>query len=147
MRFAALVVMILVSLYVSAQKQVRWKFSAKKIADKTYEIHLTARIEQPWHIYSQTTPPGGQAATKIEFTHNPVVTLNGKFREEGKLINQYEELFGVNGNYYEKVVEFIQQVKIKSNGKTYVSGYVQYMLANPLQKLPVTTVSFSIALQ
>lgn len=147
MKSAALTLLILVSLCASAQKQVRWKFSAKRIADKTYEIHLTARIEQPWHIYSLATPPGGAPATRIEFSHNPIVTINGAVREEGKMITQYEELFGVSGNYYETIVDFIQQVKIKSNGKTYVTGFIQYMVANPLQKLPVRTASFNIALQ
>jgi thiol:disulfide interchange protein DsbD len=147
MKFAAFILITLVSLYAAAQKPVRWKFSAKRIADKTYEIHLTARIEQPWHIYSMTTPPGGPAAAKIEFSGNPLVTITGVIREEGKLITKYEKLFGVEANYFEESVDFVQQVKIKSNGKTYVTGYIQYMVANELQSLPVTTQSFNIALQ
>jgi len=147
MKLAALVLFTLVSLYASAQKPVRWKFSAKRIADKTYEIHLSARIEQPWHLYSITTPAGGPAAARIEFTGNPLVTLNGSVREQGKVITKNEKLFGVSVNYYENKVDFIQQVKIKSNGKTYVTGYVQYMVANETQSLPVTTQSFNIALQ
>lgn len=146
MKLAALTLVIMMSLCAPAQKQVRWKFSAQRIADRTYEIHLTARIEQPWHVYSQTTPPGGPAATKIEFVHNPAITINGAIREEGKLITKNEELFGVSANYYETIIDFIQQVKTKSNTKTYVTGYVQYMTANPLQKLPVTTVSFNVML-
>ena len=147
MKFAAFILITLVSLYAAAQKPVRWKFSAKRTADKTYEIHLTARIEQPWHIYSMTTPPGGPAATRIEFIANPLVTLTGVIREEGKPITRSEKLFGVEANYFEESVDFVQQVKIKSNGKTYVTGYIQYMVANELQSLPVTTQSFNIALQ
>lgn len=147
MRFVLVTLIALISLWTSAQKPVRWKFSAKRIADKTYEIHLTARIEQPWHIYSMTTPPGGPAAAKIEFSGNPLVTITGVIREEGKLITRYEKLFGVEANYFEENVDFVQQVKIKSNGKTYVTGYIQYMVANELQSLAVTTQSFNIALQ
>jgi hypothetical protein len=147
MKFGLLALFALLSFYASAQKPVRWKFSAKRIADKTYEIHLTARVEQPWHLYSQTTPGGGPTAARIEFTNNPLVTLSGSVREEGKLITKYEKLFGVNVNYFDDAVDFIQLVKIKSNGKTSVTGYIQYMVANEQQSLPTTTVSFNVALQ
>lgn len=147
MKFAALALITVVTLYASAQKPVRWKFSAKRIADKTYEIHLTARIEQPWHLYSAKTPAEGPTPARIEFSPNPIITLSGKIREEGKLISTNEKLFGVNVNYYEDAVDFIQVVKIKSNGKTSVTGYIQYMVANATQSLPLTTQSFNIALQ
>jgi thiol:disulfide interchange protein DsbD len=35
---------------------VTWSFSATKIADKTYEIHMKAIIQSGWHLYSQTSP-------------------------------------------------------------------------------------------
>jgi len=38
-------------------------------------------------------------------------------------------------------------VKIKSNGKTNLTGYIQYMVGNEQQSLPITTASFNIALQ
>jgi thiol:disulfide interchange protein DsbD len=147
MKFAVLALIALISFYASAQNPVRWKFSAKRIADKTYEIHLTARLDQPWHIYSQTTSPGGPTAAKIEFSTNPLVTLSGVIREEGKLITTNEKLFGMEVNYYENTVDFIQQVKIKSNGKTRVYGYIQFMLASPQKSLPVTTAPFNIAIE
>jgi hypothetical protein len=36
-----------------AQDAVKWNFTAKKIADKTYEIHLIPSVQSPWHIYSR----------------------------------------------------------------------------------------------
>lgn len=39
-----------------APNPVQWTYTAKKIADKTYEIHLTATIQNTWHLYSQTQP-------------------------------------------------------------------------------------------
>jgi hypothetical protein len=147
MKVTMLVLTALLSVYVSAQKPVRWKFSAKRIADKTYEIHLTARMDQPWHIYSQSTPPGGPAATRIEFTNNPLVTISGSVKENGKLKTKNEKAFGVEVNYYEEAVDFVQLVKIKSNGKTSVTGYIQYMVGNDEKSLPLTTASFNVALQ
>jgi len=147
MKVAALLLFTMISFYAAAQKPVRWKFSSKRIADKTYEIHLTARVEAPWHIYSQTNSGGGPVAARIEFTNNPLITLMGSVKEEGKLITKNEKLFGVGVNYFENSVDFVQLVKIKSNGKTSVTGYVQYMVANEQQSLPTTTSSFNVALQ
>ena len=36
---------------VTAQDPVKWNFSAKKVADKTYEHHMTATVESPWSSY------------------------------------------------------------------------------------------------
>ena len=35
---------------------VLWSFTSKKIADKTYEVYLTATIQNSWHLYSQNQP-------------------------------------------------------------------------------------------
>ena len=32
---------------------VKWTYTAKKIADKTYELHMTASIDGNWHLYAQ----------------------------------------------------------------------------------------------
>ena len=69
---------------------VSWKSSVKKVADKTYEIVLTADIEDGWHMYSQATPAGGPIPTKVSFTNNPLITLEGKTIEKGKLEQKHE---------------------------------------------------------
>ena len=42
--------------FLNAQSPVSWTFSSKKIADKTFELHLTADIQSGWHLYSQEQP-------------------------------------------------------------------------------------------
>ncbi|HUP13823.1 MAG TPA: hypothetical protein VM187_16495, partial [Niastella sp.] len=36
-----------------SSSEVKWAFSSKKIADKTYEVRMTATVNSGWHIYSQ----------------------------------------------------------------------------------------------
>jgi thiol:disulfide interchange protein DsbD len=36
-----------------SNKQVSWAWSAKKIADRTYEVHMTATIGGDFHLYAQ----------------------------------------------------------------------------------------------
>ena len=126
---------------------VKWDYSAKKISDKIYGVHITAKIDQPWHIYSQTSPDGGALPTKISFTKNPLIVIDDKPKEVGKMINKYEEVFGVNVKYYNNTVDFVQIVKLKNNVNTSVSGTIEFMACNDKQCLPPTTVPFSVSLK
>ncbi len=40
-------------LFAQIQNPVAWTATSKKIADKTYEVRLTANMQKGWHIYSQ----------------------------------------------------------------------------------------------
>lgn len=77
-----------------------WSFTAKKIADNTYEVHVAATILQGWHTYSPTTPEGGPVPTTITFAKNPLVTIIGKIKEVGEVQKRNEPLFGVDVKQY-----------------------------------------------
>jgi len=98
---------------------ITWNYSAKRIGIKMYEVYLTAAIQNPWHIYSQSTPEGGPIPTKIGFKKNPLVTHIGKAKEKGKLLKKREEVFDVDVKYYNERVDFIQVIKMKNNSKNY----------------------------
>ncbi|HQV06120.1 MAG: protein-disulfide reductase DsbD family protein [Chitinophagaceae bacterium] len=132
--------------YGQMKDPVRWSFSAKKISDKTYEIHLNASMDQGWHIYSQTTPDGGPIPTTVNFLKNPLVTMNGNAKESGKLEERYEPLFGVNVKQFSDKVVFIQTVVLKVNAKTALNGTVEFMACNDKECLPPKTVKFSVNL-
>src|SRR4029453_18011983 len=85
---------------------VQWNFAAEKKAEKIYEITFTATIVKPWHIYSQLTPAGGPVPTKIVFKTNPLITVNGKAKENGSLKNVHDQYFGVDVKYFDNQVAF-----------------------------------------
>src|SRR5438105_5310637 len=87
--------------------QVKWSYSAKKLADKTYEVHLTATIAGDWHLYSQNVGVDGPIPTSFTFTKNPLLVMDGKVNEVGKVIKKNEEVWGGVVNYYEKSVDFV----------------------------------------
>ena len=132
---------------VRAQDIVKWNFSAKKIADKTYELHLTPTVQSPWHIYSQRSPDGGALPTKISFAKHPLVTLAGTPKEIGKVVSKYEDVFDVTVQYFDGPADFVQVVKLKSAAKTNLNGTIEFMACNNEQCLPPATVNFSIPLQ
>jgi thiol:disulfide interchange protein DsbD len=140
-----LVTMISAVSLAQSSKEVKWSFSSKKIADKTYEVVLTAVVNGNWHIYSQNVGVDGPIPTAFTFTKNPLLAFDGAVKENGKLIKKNEEVWGGEVRYYENKVEFIQRVKIKG-GKTNLAGKVEYMVCNEEKCLPPAETSFSVAI-
>lgn len=126
---------------------VKWSFAAKKLNATTYELQLTAQMEDEWHIYSQTTAQGGPVPTAVSFSKNPLLTYKGVVNEQGKLEQHFEELFGVNVKQYSGKVIFTQSVAVKAGIKTAVNGSVEYMACNDHECMPPQKQSFSIALK
>ncbi|MEI9810828.1 MAG: protein-disulfide reductase DsbD domain-containing protein [Bacteroidota bacterium] len=130
-----------------AADPVALSFSAKKINATTYEVHLTATMEEGWHIYSQTTPDGGPVPTEITFKKNPLLAVEGSPKEIGKLEQRHEVLFGVDVKQFSGKVDFVQVVKVKANAKTNISGTVKFMTCNDEMCMPPTSVPFNISLK
>jgi len=148
-RIALLITLFLAAIVGKAQSKdpVQWNFAAAKKADKIYELTFTATILKPWHIYSQLTPPGGPVPTKIVFKTNPLVSVNGKAKEDGSLKNVHDQYFGEDVKYFDNQVAFVQTLNLKSNVKTNIAGTIEYMVCNDEECLPPKKVPFDLKLQ
>jgi hypothetical protein len=131
------------AVFAQSGKQVKWSFAAKKIADKTYEIHMTADINGNWHMYAQDAGDGPQP-TAFNFTKNPLLSLDGGVKEIGKMKKVYEDAFKSEVRFYEKSVNFVQIVKVKGSAKTNLSGKVEFMVCDDKQCLPPTEIPFAV---
>lgn len=141
-----LVTMISAVSFAQSSSQVKWTFSSKKIADKTYEVRVKATVNGDWHIYSQNLGVDGPIPTAFTFTKNPLLVVDGKVKEVGKMITKDEEVWGGKVSYYENTVEFIQTVKVKGAAKTKLAGKVEYMVCNDEKCLPPSETTFSVAI-
>jgi hypothetical protein len=128
-------------------KPFTWTYTAKKTGANMYELHFKIAIDAPWHIYSQNTPEGGPIPTVIKFNTNPLVSLQGKAKETGKMKQVHEEVFDVDVKYYDGKVDFVQLVKVKGNIKTNVSGTISYMICKEGECLPYFNDKFNFKLQ
>jgi thiol:disulfide interchange protein DsbD len=127
---------------------VNWTFSSKKISDNVYELQMTANIQNNWHLYAQAQPKDAIAIpTTFQFNGNPLVQLDGRVKEAGKLEKFVDKDLGVSANQYSKQVLFTQRVKLKGKAKSNVAGNVTYQTCDDKKCLPPKTVSFSIALK
>ena len=140
--------LLLTATAASAQlNPITWSFSAKKIADKTYEVQMTATIQTNWHLYSQVQPEDAVAMpTTFELNPNPLFTLDGKIKEIGKLEKYTDKVLKVSANQYSNTVTFTQVVKMKGNAKTSITGTVEYQTCDDKKCLPPKKVSFKVAL-
>lgn len=147
-KFVFLFILLLTAGHVFSQVKnpVKWTFSSRKISSTKYEIRMEATVAPSWHIYSQTTPPGGPYATAISFTKNPLISFDGDVKEVGQLEQKHEALFGVDVKQFSNNVVFVQTVTVKAKAKTAIAGTVEYMTCNNKECLPPTTQKFSIVL-
>jgi thiol:disulfide interchange protein DsbD len=127
-------------------KQVTLSYSSKKLADKRYEVSITANINGNFHLYAQDAGADGPVPTKITFTANPLLLVEGKTKEVGKKISKVEEVWGGKVNFYEKTVTFTQVVVAKSKAKTGLNGKIEFMVCNDEVCLPPAEVPFKIAI-
>ncbi|MCP9751762.1 protein-disulfide reductase DsbD domain-containing protein [Ferruginibacter sp. HRS2-29] len=125
---------------------VKWSYVAKKTADKTYEVVITASIGAGWHLYAQESGEG-PVPTTFKFTKNPLVGgISGKLKEKGKMLKEYDPNFKSVLKFYSNQVVFSQTVKVKTGAATVLKGSVEYMVCNDHQCLPPKEVSFSVNL-
>jgi hypothetical protein len=127
-----------------SSKQVSWVYSAKKVADKTYEIHMTATISGDYHLYAQDAGGDGPIPTAFTFTKSPLFAFDGAVKENGQLVKKFESAWNHNVNYYQKTVDFVQVVKLKSNAKTTLAGKVEFMVCNDRECLPPANVDIKV---
>ena len=135
-----------VTVSVNAQlNPVSWSFSSKKINEKTYEIHLTATMQSGWHLYSQVQPEDAIAQpTDFKINNNPLLSLEGKIKEVGKMEKFHDAKLEVSANQYANKVDFVQVVKLKANVKTNLTGSVEFQTCDDKKCLPPKTVNFSV---
>ncbi len=125
---------------------VKWSYTAHKIANKTYELRMTAIIDGNWHLYAQDAGEGPEPTT-ISFSNNPLVIFEGKIKEVGKMEKSYDKNFNSVLKYYAHKVEFVQKIKVKASVATVVNGTVTYMVCNDRQCLPPKEIPFSISVK
>jgi thiol:disulfide interchange protein DsbD len=105
-------------------------------------------MQPGWHLYSQNQPADAVAQpTSFNFTGNPLVVLDGKVKEVGKLQKFRDEKLDVSANQYSGKVDFVQLVKVRGAAKTNVTGKLEFQTCDDKKCLPPKTVPFSIALK
>lgn len=131
----------------SQESPATFHFTSKKIATNQYEIHISAKIRQPWHIYAQVQPKGSiNIPTLIKFKNNPLIIFDGKVKEVGTKEYFNEKSLNISSWLYHNNVEFIQIIHLKVKTNTNIIGSITFQVCNEKVCLQPTTLPFNIVI-
>ncbi len=146
-----LVVILLIGLCtgISAQSPAHFTVSATRDdirRGEVFGVEIAVTLEDDWHIYAPTTPPGGPIPTEID------VDSSGSFVRVGKILQPppvaaHDPNFDLRVEYYGKATTFTAQVRVDSAaavGSEQLLGSITYMLCNENACLPPVTYDFSV---
>lgn len=107
-------------LYVSALGQrpsevVKWTSTTTKSTPTSVAVKLSAQIEEGWHVYALSQPPGGPTPLKISLPSGNGVELDGSVNET-EVTHHLDPNFKMETLYYLKAASF--NLAIKKTGPT-----------------------------
>ncbi|MGE5347981.1 MAG: cytochrome c biogenesis protein CcdA [Actinomycetota bacterium] len=125
---------------------VAWSFRAEDKGDNSFEIVMTAAIDDNWHLYAMGIEEGGPIATS--FTFEPVTgyILDGKAYEVTKPEVKFDNSFGMNIGMHSGTAEFRQKIRL-TGPSAKVEGYVTFMSCDDKQCLPPRDVEFALEIK
>jgi hypothetical protein len=137
------------SVSVAQKDPVHFSYRAEKVNDKSYAIHITANIEEGWHIYSQNQPKQAiSQPTKIVFTKNPLFTWTGSLTEKGNKEKYEDKVADIIQYQYGGTVEFVQTVTLRNpTAKSAINGSITYQACTDEMCQQPQTVPFSISIE
>lgn len=110
------------------------------------DLLITAKMEEPWHIYSTTQPPGGPKPTRISLeSGSPFVAAGPCLQPQP--IRAFDPNFDITAELYKKEVTFTLPIAVPataSPGDYTVTAKVVYMACTDKQCLPPITVPVQV---
>ena len=119
---------------------VSFKYEVIQGNENQYHFHLTAVIEEGWHIYSIQQPKAAIAIpTSLTFQKNPLIIWKGTLKEIGKAKKQTLAVLNIDQNIFTGKVEYDQEFVINAKIKTNLIVTVTYEACTETKCLPPIT--------
>ena len=124
----------------AAEDPVQWTltFEAKSAAPGSHVLaKLTGAIQDHWHVYSMTTPPGGPNPTTAKIADNPAVA--GFQIYQAKPVRKLDPSFGIDTETFSGKYELLFDVELSKNaasGPADIAANVRYQSCNDTICLP-----------
>ncbi|MCP4552921.1 MAG: thioredoxin fold domain-containing protein [Bacteroidetes bacterium] len=119
---------------------VTWDFTTIDLGNNEYELVFTAKIDEPWHLYSQKIdmqPP----ATLFVFEENTNIELIGEVSET-ESVEVFDPNFDMMIRYFSHEAVFKQKIRVLNGISTTVKGFVEFMSCDDTRCLPPAEVDF-----
>jgi thiol:disulfide interchange protein len=106
MKIIPLILNLLFASVALAQNPVTWATQAKQVDSLTYDVIITATIEEKWHLYATEMPEDGPLPT--EFSFQDATSIGSLTHSE--LITGYDPIFKMELSYFDNRATFYQTV-------------------------------------
>src|SRR5579885_2869744 len=103
----------------------------------TVPLHLTATLQDGWHLYSLTTPKGGPIQTTANLAESPVFKAAKLYQPAP--VRKFDPNFKIDTETFEKQVDFTVAAEVSKDaepGAAEVSIQVRYQACTDRQCLP-----------
>jgi thiol:disulfide interchange protein len=136
----AICFLALASVAGAAEDPVQWTltFDAKTAAPGSHLLaKLTGTIQEHWHVYSMTTPPGGPNPTTASIVDNPAVA--GFKIYQAKPVRKLDPSFGIDTETFAGQYVLLFDIELKkdaSAGPADIAANVRYQSCNDTICLP-----------
>jgi thiol:disulfide interchange protein len=112
----------------------------------TFRVQLTARMDEGWHLYSITQPPGGPIATRVSVSKGQPVTLAGTIdAPEPRVV--FDQNFGMDTELYDGEATFGIPLKLAADagaGTLKIAVETYFQACNDQFCLPPRTVKAEV---
>ena len=108
MRILPLFLNLLFTVLALAQNPVTWTTQASQTDSLTYDLVITATIEEKWHLYATEMPEDGPLPTELTFQDAmPIGPLT-----HSELITGFDPIFEIELSYFDNKATFYQTVVV-----------------------------------
>jgi thiol:disulfide interchange protein DsbD len=143
-------VFFLVSVFLHAYSQVvepvKWQFETEKTGDELTLV-FKATIDQGWHLYDTNLPDGGPVPTTIHYADSTLFELVGDLQKIPAATTVFDPTFKMNLSYFSNEAVFKQQIKLRKDAPSGITGYVEFMSCNDETCTPPTEAEFNFKVQ
>ncbi|MEJ2594998.1 MAG: protein-disulfide reductase DsbD family protein [bacterium] len=109
---------------------VKWTYNSEKV-DGGVDVFFTAAIDEGFHLYSLNVPEDGPLPTEFSFEENDRIKRVGEMEEITAAIEEYDDVFEMNINFFENEATFKQRFNISSgDDPADIVGEIAYMVCN-----------------
>jgi thiol:disulfide interchange protein DsbD len=140
-RISFLLLAILCSLAVQGQMvdPVHFTSQLTMLKDGEAEIVFSATVDDGWHVYSTDLGSDGPIPATFNVVKMEGATTVGKLTPRGRVVKQYDNMFGMELRFFEKVATFVQKIRF-TKPEYEIDCYLEYGACNDEMCMPPSQV-------
>ena len=120
---------------------VHFTSALKELGNGEGEIVFSAKIDDGWHVYSTDIGQDGPIQATFTAVKMDGVETVGRLTPRGKVVKQFDQMFGMELKFFEHTATFVQKVKFTKPRYT-IDCYLEFGACNDEMCMPPTTVDF-----